>query len=297
MDKIDKLEKIISKSSILLNEPMKQHTTFKIGGPAEIFINVGSFEELKNVVNFCNREEIDFFVLGKGSNLLVSDEGIKGVIIHLTENLAKAEVNKKLFAGAGISLSELSYFAAENGLSGLEFASGIPGTLGGAIFMNAGAYGGEIKDVIEGVYVLVNGGLQYFTNSEMKFSYRHSRISELKKAIVVAAKLNLSAGSKEEIFATMKDLNQRRRDKQPLEFPSAGSTFKRPERGYASKLIEEAGLKGMAVGDAAVSVRHGGFIINKGNATANDVKKLIKIVQDKVEKSTGIKLYPEVRFL
>lgn len=292
------LKELLSASSLRCDEPLNLHTTFKIGGPAEIFVDVGSLNDLVTLVAFCKKEEISYFVLGKGSNLLVSDEGVKGVIIHLIADFTKVEIKgETAIAGAGISLSKLSTILAEHELTGMEFASGIPGSLGGGVFMNAGAYGGEMKDVIEGAYVLLDGEVRYLTANELKFAYRYSIIKDMEGAVITSIKLRLKKDNKETIFATIKDLNKRRQEKQPLEFASAGSMFKRPEVGYASKLIEEAGLKGVNVGDAEVSVKHSGFIINKGGATAKDVKELIKIVQKRVEENSGIKLYPEVRFL
>jgi len=295
---IEGLQNILCGEAIFLNESMKNHTSFKIGGPAEVFLEVNTSEELLKVADYCKKEGVNFFVIGNGSNLLVSDEGVEGVIIHLSGKLAGARVEGDIVrAGAGLSLAALAAFTVEEELSGLEFAAGIPGSVGGAIYMNAGAYGGEMKDVVTGVYMVVDGELKHFSVAEMDFSYRHSKVSELKNAVVVAAEFKLEKGKKEDIQAKIDELNARRREKQPLEYPSAGSTFKRPETGYASQLIEEAGLKGTRIGGAEVSKKHSGFIINVDNATAKDVKELIARVQKVVDEKSGVKLYPEVKML
>jgi len=295
---IEGLQNILCGEAIFLNESMKNHTSFKIGGPAEVFLEVNTSEELLKVADYCKKEGVNFFVIGNGSNLLVSDEGVEGVIIHLSGKLAGARVEGDIVrAGAGLSLAALAAFTVEEELSGLEFAAGIPGSVGGAIYMNAGAYGGEMKDVVTGVYMVVDGELKHFSVAEMDFSYRHSKVSELKNAVVVAAEFKLEKGKKEDIQAKIDELNARRREKQPLEYPSAGSTFKRPETGYASQLIEEAGLKGTRIGGAEVSKKHSGFIINVDNATAKDVKELIACVQKVVDEKSGVKLYPEVKML
>ena len=283
---LERLQNILCGEAIFLNEDMKAHTSFKIGGPAEVFLEISDISDLLKVTNLCKEEGVEFFVIGKGSNLLVNDEGVEGVIIHLTGKLAMARIEGDVIrAGAGLSLSELAAFTVEEEYTGLEFASGIPGSVGGAVYMNAGAYGGEMKDVVAGVYIIIDGDLKHYTADEMEFSYRHSKVSQLNNAVVVAADFKID------------DLNSRRSEKQPLEYPSAGSTFKRPETGYASQLIEEAGLKGARVGGAEVSKKHSGFIINVDNATARDVKELIAYVQKVVEEKSGVKLYPEVKML
>ena len=292
------LQNILCGEAIFLNEDMRKHTSFKIGGPAEVFLEIDNIEELIKVTNYCKKEGADFFVIGNGSNLLVADEGVDGVIIHLTGKLAEAGVEEdKLRAGAGLSLAALAAFTVEKELSGLEFAAGIPGSVGGAIYMNAGAYGGEMRDVVTGVYMIIDGELKYYSAEKMDFSYRHSIVQGLKNAIVVTVEFKLKPGKREDIEEKIKELNAKRREKQPLEYPSAGSTFERPETGYASQLIEEAGLKGTRVGGAEVSKKHSGFIINADNATAKDVKKLISYVQKVVEEKSGVKLYPEVKML
>ena len=292
------LQNILCGEAIFLNEDMRKHTSFKIGGPAEVFLEIDNIEELIKVTNYCKKEGADFFVIGNGSNLLVADEGVDGVIIHLTGKLAEAGVEEdKLRAGAGLSLAALAAFTVEKELSGLEFAAGIPGSVGGAIYMNAGAYGGEMKDVVTGVYMIIDGELKCYSAEKMDFSYRHSIVQGLKNAIVVTVEFKLEPGKREDIEEKIKELNAKRREKQPLEYPSAGSTFKRPETGYASLLIEEAGLKGARIGGAEVSKKHSGFIINTDNATAKDVKELISYVQKVVKEKSGVKLYPEVKML
>ena len=292
------LQNILCGEAIFLNEDMKKHTSFKIGGPAEVFLEINTTEELLKVTNYCKQKGVDFFVVGNGSNLLVADEGVKGVIIHLTGKLAGARVEGDIVrAGAGLSLAALAAFTVEKELSGFEFAAGIPGSIGGAIYMNAGAYGGEMKDVVTGVYLITDGELKHYSVEEMDFSYRHSMLHGLKNAIVVTVEFKFKPGKREDIEGKISELNAKRREKQPLDYPSAGSTFKRPETGYASQLIEEAGLKGTRIGGAEVSKKHSGFIINADNATAKDVKELISYVQKVVEEKSGVKLYPEVKML
>lgn len=292
------LQNILCGEAIFLNEIMKEHTSFKIGGTAEVFLEVNTIEELLKVTKLCKDEGVDFFVIGNGSNLLIADEGVEGVIIHLSGKLAGARIEGDVVrAGAGLGLAALAAFTVEKELTGFEFAAGIPGSVGGAIYMNAGAYGGEMKDVVEGVYMVIDGELKHFPAKDMDFSYRHSIVPSLKNAVIVAVDFRLTRGKREEIQAKIDDLNARRSEKQPLEYPSAGSTFKRPETGYASQLIEEAGLKGTRIGGAEVSKKHSGFIINVDNATAKDVKDLIAHVQKVVEEKSGVKLYPEVRML
>ena len=279
------LQNILCGEAIFLNEIMKEHTSFKIGGTAEVFLEVNTIEELLKVTKLCKDEGVDFFVIGNGSNLLIADEGVEGVIIHLSGKLAGARIEGDVVrAGAGLGLAALAAFTVEKELTG-------------AIYMNAGAYGGEMKDVVEGVYMVIDGDLKHFPAKDMDFSYRHSIVPSLKNAVIVAVDFKLTEGKREEIQAKIDDLNARRSEKQPLEYPSAGSTFKRPETGYASQLIEEAGLKGTRIGGAEVSKKHSGFIINVDNATAKDVKDLIAHVQKVVEEKSGVKLYPEVRML
>lgn len=294
----EKLCGILCDRAVFLDEPMKLHTSFRIGGPCEYFVQIGNEDELKQVYELCKEEAVPFLVIGKGSNLLVNDGGLKGVVGVLAGDflLAKRE-GEEVEVGAGMSLSDLADFTLKEELSGLEFSSGIPGTVGGALFMNAGAYGGEMKDVLLSARVFVDGEFKIFQNEDLALSYRKSLIQELDGAVVVAAKFRLKKYDKEEIRLTIEDLNARRRDKQPLELPSAGSTFKRPENGFASKLIDEAGLRGTRIGGAEVSKKHTGFIVNVDNATCEDVKKLIAFIQDTVYEKTGIRLIPEVKML
>ncbi len=283
--------------NFLENEPMHRHTSFKIGGAADVFVNIGSTEEFTRVFDLCKAENAPVTILGKGSNLLVSDKGIEGVVICL-EDLNKMTVSgEKITVGAGANLATLCTFAANEGLSGLEFAFGIPGSVGGAVFMNAGAYGGEMKDVLESVTAVSRNG-EVFTlfGNELCLSYRSSAFQK-NGATVLEAVFKLKKGSTEEIKASMTEIMKRRKDKQPLEFPSAGSTFKRPEGHFAGTLIEQCGLKGFSVGGAQVSVKHAGFVINKGGATASDVLCLIKKVQETVFQKTGVTLEPEVIFI
>lgn len=285
-------------TSIRLNEPMKNHTSFKVGGATEIFFEPFCVAELKNAIVFLKRYNIPYIIIGNGSNLLVSDKGLKGAVVKIGDNFSSCEINgEDAVAGSGILLSSLAKLCARHGLTGLEFASGIPGTLGGATAMNAGAYNGEMKDVIAWVEVLdENSEIIRMTNDQMNFGYRRS-IVEDKGYIVISAGLKLRRGQRENIDALMADLTQRRKSKQPLHLPSAGSTFKRPEGYFAGKLIEDSGLRGFSIGGAQVSDMHCGFIVNSGNATAKDIYDLIKYVQNTVYYKFNVKLEPEVKIL
>ncbi|WP_455092778.1 UDP-N-acetylmuramate dehydrogenase [Parvimonas micra] len=281
------------------DEPLKSHTTFKIGGNCIALIEPREISDIIEAVKICRKNSIKFFVIGNGSNLLVPDEGYNGVIIKLKSEFSKIEVEGDyLIVNSGAKLSEVYTVAYENSLTGFEFASGIPGTIGGAIYMNAGAYGGEMKDIVESVEVLDldNFELRELKNEELEFSYRKS-IIQRKNYIVTTIKLKLQKGNKEEINAVYEDLRERRNSKQPLNFGSAGSTFKRPEGHFASKLIEDAGLKGYHINDAWVSEKHSGFIVNKGNASFKEVMELIEYVQKVVFEKFGVKLETEVRIL
>ncbi|WP_314937771.1 UDP-N-acetylmuramate dehydrogenase [Parvimonas micra] len=281
------------------DEPLKSHTTFKIGGNCIALIEPREISDIIEAVKICRKNNIKFFVIGNGSNLLVPDEGYNGVIIKLKSEFSKIEVEGDyLIVNSGAKLSEVYTVAYENSLTGFEFASGIPGTIGGAIYMNAGAYGGEMKDIVESVQVLDldNFELRELKNEELEFSYRKS-IIQRKNYIVTTIKLKLQKGNKEEINAVYEDLRERRNSKQPLNFGSAGSTFKRPEGHFASKLIEDAGLKGYHIKDAWVSEKHSGFIVNKGNASFKEVMELIEYVQKVVFEKFGVKLETEVRIL
>lgn len=281
------------------DEPLKSHTTFKIGGNCIALIEPREISDIIEAVKICRKNNIKFFVIGNGSNLLVPDEGYNGVIIKLKSEFSKIEVEGDyLIVNSGAKLSEVYTVAYENSLTGFEFASGIPGTIGGAIYMNAGAYGGEMKDIVESVEVLDldNFELRELKNEELEFSYRKS-IIQRRNYIVTTIKLKLQKGNKEEINAVYEDLRERRNSKQPLNFGSAGSTFKRPEGHFASKLIEDAGLKGYHINDAWVSEKHSGFIVNKGNASFKEVMELIEYVQKVVFEKFGVKLETEVRIL
>ena len=282
----------------LTEEPMKNHTSFRTGGNAEVFSIPKNESEIKAILNLCNKENVPCFVLGNGSNILVPDEGIRNrVVIYLGDNLSY--INEKedgtIVAGAGTKLIQLCRYALSKELSGLEFAYGIPGSVGGAAYMNAGAYGGEMKDVLVKINHINEDGTDGFTEGdEMDLSYRHSAYSSEKK-IITSVELKLQNGDKEEIEAKMKDFLGRRKDKQPLEYPSAGSVFKRPEGYFAGALIEQSGLKGKRIGGAMVSEKHAGFIINYDNATTSDVLDLIDFCRETVKDKFGVTLEAEIK--
>lgn len=279
------------------NVPLSTLTSFRVGGPARFVARPGSAEELAELLQAARAENFPYVVLGRGSNVLASDEGYGGLVVLLSGFDRIEAEGEILRAGAGVLMGTLAQAALEAGLSGLEFASGIPGTLGGGLFMNAGAYGGELCQVVESVDVLLpDGTVRTLSNEEMAFSYRRS-VLQTKPWLALSAVIRLRAGDREEIRAAMRDLSARRRDKQPLEFPSAGSTFKRPEGNFAGALIEQASLKGVRIGGAQVSDKHAGFIVNTGGASSRDVQELVRYVQEQVEKRSGILLEPEVRFL
>ncbi len=277
-------------------EPLSAYTTFRIGGPAEMMLFPQDEETLQKLLVFCKGTDTVPFLLGKGSNLLIPDSGLGGVTI-CTERMQKHSLLSKneIICEAGLSLSKLCLFAHANGLSGLEFAYGIPGSVGGAVFMNAGAYGGEMRDVLSTVTsVDMDGRLHVHTADDLCLGYRASVFQENGETILSAV-VRLSAGDPDEIRAKMDDVLQKRKDKQPLNFPSAGSAFKRPEGYYAGALIEQCGLKGYAIGGAQVSEKHAGFIVNRGGASASDVLRLIDYIQEKVQQETGVFLEPEIR--
>ena len=284
--------------SVFINEPMKKHTTFRIGGPADILVKPSDIEQIKRLCRECQSQSVPYVILGNGSNVLVSDDGIRGVVILLLDNYARIRVEGDIItAQAGARLSKIGSVALSKSLSGFEFACGIPGTLGGACIMNAGAYGGEMKDILLGVTAMDReGNIREYEPHEMRLSYRNSRFAE-EGLIVLEAKLQLHRGNQGEIDAEMKDLAARRRQKQPLEYPSAGSTFKRPEGYFAGKLIMDAGLRGFSVGGASISEKHCGFVINNGDATAADVCRLMHEVSDTVKAKFGVELEPEVKLL
>lgn len=289
---------IISEDRVLVNEPMAGHTTFRIGGPADYFIEAADAEEIRWAITVCREEGLPWFVLGRGSNLLVGDRGFRGVVLSVYREFQGIETEQETVrVKAGTLLTTLTGKLLEESLTGMEFASGIPGTVGGAVMMNAGAYGGEMKDIVREVTVLTpEGEILCLSAAEMKFGYRTSVVKE-KEYIVLSAVLELKKGDPEEIRRKMQELKAKRVEKQPLEYPSAGSTFKRPEGYFAGKLIMDAGLAGARVGGAQVSEKHCGFVVNTNNATAADVRELMSRVQKTVEEKYGVRLEPEVRFL
>lgn len=295
---IERFSNLLGNEKVRINEPMNRHTTFRIGGPADYFLLPSSSEEVKGILEICREESLQYFILGNGSNLLVSDEGYRGVIIQLYRNYGGLTVEgTEIRAGAGVLLSQIAAAARNESLTGFEFAGGIPGTLGGAVVMNAGAYGGELKDVLKEAVVMDREG-NIFTVPVEKLAMGY-RTSLVKTAgyLVLEVVISLKKGSQEEIRDTMKDLADRRISKQPLEYPSAGSTFKRPEGYFAGKLIMDAGLRGYQVGGAQVSEKHCGFVINKGEATAADICRLMQDVSDKVQAQFGVVLEPEVKMI
>lgn len=294
----DMLAEIVGEEQIRTDEPMKDHTTFRVGGAADFFVTPGTAEEVRALVGMCRAEGIDCHIVGNGSNLLVSDRGVRGVVVQIAKNMRKIECEgETIRAQAGALLSEVAALALKEGAAGFEFAAGIPGTLGGACVMNAGAYGGEMKDVLHTVTVLTpEGEFRVLKEDELELGYRTSVIAK-EGYIVLEAELHLRQGNKEEIRARMEELRDRRISKQPLEFPSAGSTFKRPEGYFAGKLIQDAGLRGYTFGGAQVSEKHCGFVINREGATAAEVAELMRRVADKVEEQFGVRLEPEVKRL
>ena len=297
MNNIEALEKyaLSLECSAERGVSMKNYTSFKVGGPAELFLSPEDAGQTAKLVRFCEKEDIPVFVLGKGSNVLVSDKGIKGAVIFTGKQCGITLTDENTVrAQSGASLAQLCSFALENSLSGLEFAYGIPGTVGGAVFMNAGAYGGEMKDVVVSCrYITEKGDIKEIPLEKMELSYRHSFFSE-RNLCITSVKMKLAKGEREKIKDRMDTLMERRKDKQPLEYPSAGSTFKRPEGDFAARLIEVCGLKGTACGGAEVSTKHSGFIINKDNATFDDVMGVVEIVKQRVKEQTGVTLECEV---
>ncbi len=283
--------------TVLCDEPMSRHTSFRIGGPADLFVNVSTPEQLVDLRSLAKENDIPVMLVGNGSNLLVSDEGIRGIVVRLDGEFCEVEYigNDTIRAGAGASLSNLCLKALEHAQTGMEFAWGIPGTVGGAAFMNAGAYGGEMKDVVTEVeYITADGFIDTLTNEQCGFEYRGS-IFQQSDCVVTAVTVKLKDGDADQIKATMDDILGRRKAKQPLDMPSAGSTFKRPEGHFAGGLIEQCQLKGCSVGGAQVSEKHAGFVVNKGGATCKDVLDLIRHIQNTVLEQTGVELECEVR--
>lgn len=293
-----KLKNVITKGTVLTEEPMSRHTSFQIGGPAEIFVQPATGDEVRQAICLAKEEQIPFFVVGNGSNLLVSDDGFRGMIVQIGRNLQEISVEDNvIYAQAGALLSRVARTALEHGLTGMEFAAGIPGSLGGAVAMNAGAYGGEMKDILTDAEVLTpDGEIKILSLEELDLSYRHSCIFD-EDYIVLSVHLQLEQGDTTVIRNRMDELARARREKQPLEYPSAGSTFKRPEGYFAGALIQDAGLKGYTVGGAQVSEKHSGFVVNRGGATAEEVLFLIKQVQKKVKSRFGVTMEPEVRMV
>lgn len=294
---LTELQNVMGGSGIFMEEPMKKHTTFRVGGPADVLVQPDE-TALAAILALCRQYHVSYSFIGNGSNLLVGDKGIRGVVIEMTDPMGNIEVDgTKITAQAGAMLSKIANTAASNGLGGMEFAAGIPGSVGGAVVMNAGAYGGEMKDIIERVYVLDENGAQLELDRDaLDLGYRHSCIPE-KKYIVTKVVLELVPRNEAEIRSEMKELNEKRAEKQPLQYPSAGSTFKRPEGYFAGKLIMDAGLRGYQVGGAQVSEKHCGFVINKGDATAADICQLMRDISDKVQAQFGVVLEPEVKMI
>lgn len=294
---LEDIYKILNKENVKLEVPMKEYTTFKLGGNAEIFVTPERYEEVRDILRLCVKYSIPYFVIGKGSNILVKDGGVKGVIVNLNK-LKHIDIQGiTITAGAGASLIEVALYAGKNGLAGLEFASGIPGSIGGAIAMNAGAYGGEVCQVVKSVKVIDDElNIKDLSLEEMEFSYRNSIV--LKKSyVVLEAAFELKVGDKDEIKTTVQDLTRRRIEKQPLDKASAGSTFKRPEGYFAGKLIQDSGLKGYKIGGAQISEKHSNFVINNGNASSKEILQLIKHIQDTVFDKFQVNLETEVRII
>ncbi len=292
------LQRFVPAENIYYEEPLKNHTTFRVGGNADCLLLVESSKQVQEILSYLYKVELPYFILGNGSNVLVGDKGYRGIVIKIADSMSDVYVEgNRIYAEAGAFLSKVAKCAYENGLAGLEFASGIPGTVGGAVIMNAGAYDGEMKQVVENVDVVdKEGNALELNNATMEFGYRTSVIKN-HKFVVSKCCFLLQEGDKATIKAKMDDFSARRREKQPLEFPSAGSTFKRPEGNFAGKLIMEAGLSGFKIGGAQVSEKHCGFVVNAGDATAADVKNLMEHVQQVVYEQSNVRLEPEVIML
>lgn len=295
---LEELKDIVGEEYVKTNEPMAAHCTFRCGGNAEGYVIPGSIDELVEVLNLCRKSNCKYMVIGNGSNILVRDEGYDGIIIEVNSRINDIDViGEDIVADAGAKLSTIAMIAMENDLAGFEFAHGIPGNVGGAVVMNAGAYGGEMKDVVKWVKVLdKEGNIRTLNASELEMGYRTSKVAK-EGMIVLQICIGLMLGSMDEIGMIMQMFMQKRRAKQPLEYPSAGSTFKRPEGYFAGKLIQDAGLRGYRVGGAMVSEKHCGFVINYDNATATDILRLMEDVQQKVKEQFGIDLEPEVKII
>lgn len=296
--KYDYIKTIVPKERILFQEPMSRHTTFRVGGEAECLIMVEQEKELTSLIRYLNQIEEEYFILGNGSNLLVGDKGYRGVVLKLAGPMEEIKIEGTVIrAGSGALLPRVAVAAREAGLCGMEFAAGIPGSIGGGVVMNAGAYGGEMKQIVKTVRCLdQEGNILILNNDRMAFGYRTSAIKN-EPIVVLEVTLQLAEGNAEEIGAKMEELTGLRRSKQPLEYPSAGSTFKRPEGYYAGKLIMEAGMRGYRIGGAQVSDKHCGFIVNTGDATAMDIREVIEKVQERVRERFHVSLEPEIIFL
>ena len=294
----EELERLALCGEIRLFEPMAERTTLRIGGPADLLVTPRSAGAVADILTLAHEKEVPALILGNGSNLLVSDHGIEGLVISLKESVCKIErKGNRITAGAGLLLSSLAAFARDEGLAGLEFAAGIPGTVGGGVYMNCGAYGSEMKDVVESSLVLGSDGeIAAIKARQHGFAYRHSNLMD-NGDIVLATTFALTPDDPADIAARMEQLMARRREKQPLNLPSAGSTFKRPQGGFAAQMIDVAGLKGARVGGAMVSEKHAGFLVNAGGATAADMLSLMQLVRERVAQRTGVTLEPEVRFV
>ena len=291
------LREIVGEEHVQENVSLAGYTTFRIGGPADVLVQAGEEEQLEMVLAWCRESGRPWILLGRGSNVLVDDAGFRGTVILLDGTLAQIEVRgDQITAGAGASLARIARTALEHELTGVEYAAGIPGTLGGAVYMNAGAYGGEIGRTVSSIRYLDKEGIHEIGPEEAGFEYRSSRFMR-ENAIVLGAEMTLQPGDRQAIMDRMQELAEQRKSKQPLEYPSAGSMFKRPEGFFAGKLIQDAGLAGYSVGGAQVSEKHCGFVINRGNATAEDVRELVRQVADRVEQTFGVRLEPEVRYL
>ena len=293
---VTRLINITGKDNVRINEPMKNHTTFKIGGPAQYYVTPESVTQIQEVVSLCKDKNIPLHVIGNGSNILVGDDGVDGVVLALFNTFSDYEIKDNVItAQAGMSLIKLAVIALREGLTGLEFASGIPGSVGGAVYMNAGAYDGQMKDVVTSVTVLDEAGnIRILGRDELDMGYRTSAVAE-HNMIVLQVIIELKAGDKEQIKARMNQLSELRKQKQPLEYPSAGSTFKRPEGYFAGKLIADAGLKGYSIGGAAVSEKHAGFVVNMGGATAKDVVELTDYIKKRIIEQFGVTLELEIK--
>jgi len=299
LEKFKELEKILKKENIFYNEPMSKHTTMKVGGPAKVLVEPTDVDEIKNVIEFARENDIQYYLLGKGSNLVVDDSGVDGIVIKISNKFANVRVeNEKIYAESGASMPLVAIEAQKNGLTGFEFACGIPGTIGGGIKMNAGAYGGEISDVADSIeYIDEEGKICNISANEANFSYRDSIFKRNSNLVVLSAVFKLKAGKKDEIIAKMNENNASRRAKQPIELPNSGSVFKRPEGHFVGPMIIECGLQGKTVGGAQVSKKHAGFIVNIGGATSSDIKELIEIIKKEVDKKFNVKLETEIQFI